>query len=156
MICDEAGVSRSSFYRLFHDKYDVMNYFFRKHCEKLILKNHHPCQCRDFMLEYANLILKYEEYFRSAFLYTGQNSFYAYLYESGVSYFSALIQARTKAPLSSSLSMKIRIYTAGVIFITEKWLNDSDRISPSELVSVTYESMPQEMLQYFTPPRKNE
>ncbi len=129
--------------------YDVMNYFFQKYCENLISEHQAPHECRAFLLGYANLARRYRKYFHSALSVEGQNSFSSFLQDYGYSYYRSVIESASGKALSEELDIKVKIFTAGTVFITREWIEGKLDISPNLLADIVFESMPPEMAKYL-------
>lgn len=74
-LITKAGVSRSTFYRLFRDKYDVMNSIFLLQSKKTVYKDPHLSNWKEWArIDMAN-IRQNIGFYRNIISYKGQNSF---------------------------------------------------------------------------------
>ena len=94
-----AGVSRSAFYRLFLDKYEVANWIYRSETEKLIREMPRLSDWKQWTLALHAYMRAHAAFFRNIAGYSGQNSFEEFLHQ----YFSGNVM-RTRADAGSPLS----------------------------------------------------
>ena len=81
MIIDEAGVGRTTFYRYFKDKYDVMNYNYMRYLQEYLMSG----KVQTFEDFFQIMTSEGTEFFRhiqKIFDSNGANSFQNYLYEA--------------------------------------------------------------------------
>lgn len=80
MIIENAGVSKSTFYRYFLDKFDVMNYNYKRVLDEIFA--HNACKSWEDLF---NSILSYIDNdidrIKNAFLYLGDNSYDKYVFD---------------------------------------------------------------------------
>ena len=143
MIINQSGVSKSTFYRYFHDKNDVLNFNSMVLAERLI--GQRVCRSwREFLLHMCRGIAEDSWYYRRAFRSSGQNAHSGFLY----SYSFGIVE---KCYLSStgqtSLSVRdrytISLYCHGCVGILQEWLNTPEDMTPEDLAGLFYEAMPE-------------
>lgn len=98
MICAEAGIGRSTFYRLFLDKHDVLVAFFTIRYDEISGRYPNPEDYTHLMTEYLTLLSDHKVFFRKAFTVTDQNSLTNYVYLAAKEYYRYHIEARKKDP----------------------------------------------------------
>ena len=132
-LADELKISRTSFYRNFRDKFDVVDWIF----ERIVVDPVNSDQLEDTyaarVLLSLEVISEHKVFFQSVMRYHGQNAFEQ-------SYFSCISQDfqkryRSRFPeVSDSFFVSwIEFYTAGIVRIVSKWLQDDCRESPQEV-----------------------
>lgn len=142
MIIRESGVSKSTFYRYFKDKYDVLNYNSMEIAEQLI--NRKVCRSwKEFLENMFLAIWQNLDYFRKAFRSSGQNahSGFLFFYSFHIVESCYLQHTRTKA-LSIHDRYVISHYCHGCVGILQDWLNEPDIMTPEQIAGIFYESMP--------------
>ncbi len=149
MICDKAGVSRSTFYRFFNDKHDVLISYFSMTYDKI--GNKYP-DAKDYKLliyEYSQLIYDDSKFFDSVLKISGQNSLRDHIYQTGFDYYVQHIENKTGKKITEELLFKIILFTAGMSSLYIEWIERGFSVAPEQLTEIIIDSMPIEMLQYF-------
>ena len=149
MIMQEAGVSRSTFYRYFKDKYEVMNANFKNLLDYYIA----PERSRNYrdlcyhLFSYAQDNLKM---FRRALESTGFNSFSNYIYE--YSYQTALTITRANRNgegFTPAEELQVDVFCNGICAVYRNIVCQRYRIDPSTAADALYEMMPESLKHYW-------
>ena len=142
MIIKESKVSKSTFYRYFKDKYDVLNYNSMKIAEQLISRN----VCHNWKEFLENMFLAIQQnlgYFQKAFRSSGQNSHSGFLYSYSFSIVEGCYLRHTGTEsLSARDRYVISHYCHGCVGLLQDWLNEPDTMTPGQMADIFYESMP--------------
>lgn len=149
MIMKEASVSRSTFYRYFKDKYEVMNANFK------ILLDYYvaPERSRNYrdlcyhLFEYAQDNLKM---FRRALESTGFNSFSNFIYE--YSYQTALAITRSNrngSGFTPAEELQVDVFCNGICAVYKNIVCQRYKIDPSTAADALYEMMPESLKHYW-------
>jgi len=149
MIMKEAGISRSTFYRYFKDKYEVMNANYKNVLDYYIVPERSK-NYRDLcfhLFEYGKDNLKI---FKRALDSTGFNSFSNFIYE--YSYETAL--AITKANRNGSgftpvEELQVDVFCNGICAVYKNMVCQRYTISPSDAADALYEMMPESLKHYW-------
>ena len=75
----KAGVSRSTFYRLFPDKFEVVNWIYQKQAEEIIKDLPDLKSWKEWTLVLHAYMREHKQFFRNIASYRGQNSFEEFL-----------------------------------------------------------------------------
>lgn len=97
-IAERAGVSKATFYRLFRDKYDVMNWIYIGPVEPLVQADPDLAKWKEWTRNNQTHLRENRQYFRNILSYTGQNSFEASL----AAYFLNNIRRSVKMKLNGA------------------------------------------------------
>ena len=149
MIMEEAGVSRSTFYRYFKDKYDVMNANFKNVLDYYI-EPHRSSGYRDLcyhLFEYGQKNLKI---FKRALESKGFNSFSNFIYE--YSYNMALKITRLNragAGFTPVEELQVDVFCNGICAVYRNIVNQRYDIDPSDAADAIYEMMPESLKHYW-------
>lgn len=144
MIIERSGVSKSTFYRHFKDKYEVLNF------NSLALGEHLIEQriCRDwheFLLKMFQAIAKDSKYYRRAFRTSGQNAHYGFLYNYSFSIVEkCYLHKMQKAELTTQEYFLFSHYCYGCVGILQDWLNRPDSLTPEEMADIFFNAMPEQ------------
>jgi len=151
MIVEEAGISRSTFYRYFKDKYEVMNANFKALLDYYVA----PERSRNYrdlcyhLFEYAQDNLKI---FRRALDSTGFNSFSNYIYE--YSYQTALAITRSNRNgegFTPAEELQVDVFCNGICAVYKNLVRQRYRIDASTAADALYEMMPESLKHYWWP-----
>lgn len=149
MIMKEAQVSRSTFYRYFKDKYDVMNANYKNMLDYYI-RPEKSSNYRDLcyhLFEYGQKNLKI---LKRALDSTGFNSLGNFIYE--YSYKTALAitkENRDGKGFTPVEELQVDIFCNGICAVYKNIASQRYAISPSEAADALYEMMPESLKHYW-------
>lgn len=141
-ICEAAEISRSTFYRHFSDKYDVMNYNYKKMFRYAMASSSSTTELATTLYE------NYRDQLRSMkniFSPEGFNAFIPYVHRFLYDKFLEMIG--TDLELSEKTLMKIDLYTCGLAGISRKWVEGNYSMTAEEFAVASLEMMPEEIRQ---------
>ncbi len=75
-LCERAGISKSTFYRLFTDKYDLAFWIYQKHTNEIVENMPSLDHWDEWTSRDLQHILKYKSFYRNIASYRGQNCLY--------------------------------------------------------------------------------
>ncbi|MBQ2755120.1 MAG: TetR family transcriptional regulator [Oscillospiraceae bacterium] len=149
MIMQEAGVSRSTFYRYFKDKYDVMNANYKMALDYYI----QPEQSKNYrdlcyhLFDHGQRNLKI---FRRALESTGFNSLSNFIYE--YSYETALKITRLNRGgngFTPVEELQVDVFCNGICAVYRNIIFQRYHIDPSAAADALYEMMPESLKHYW-------
>ena len=122
-VLERAGVSRSTFFRCFNDKYDIINWSFKRF-KNIRVKDRDRYVSFDSSLRVLlDHLEQNRRYYVQALHYTGQNSLRDYMYETNEEY---MVQcwhaAHGPAELDYGQMSTVRFAAAGFSKIIEQWV----------------------------------
>ena len=149
MIMEKATVSRSTFYRYFKDKYDVMNANYKNLLDYYVSPEH-SSNYRDlcyhlFKYGQENLMM-----FKNALNSTGFNSFRNFIYE--YSYETALAITRSNRNGSGFTpveELQVDVFCNGICAVYKNMVYQRYEINPSDAADALYEMMPASLKHYW-------
>ncbi|HHU18307.1 MAG TPA: TetR family transcriptional regulator [Clostridiales bacterium] len=144
-ILDDCKVSRSTFYRYFDDKYELMNWCYQSYVDTLLSMDGR---------KRLHLIYQFlddnHKYFERATKVHGKNSFLDFLYNYTYNLYKGIYLKNTN---SSELSDEARVILeyacAGAVHILDNWLNNGRKESVSEMAEWTFNLIPEIYRQYL-------
>lgn len=142
MITEEAGVSRATFYRHFKDKYDVMNYNYKKILDTYF----HADKCETFEdLFFYIFRCGKEEWapLKRAFETDGANSLNHFIYEYSYEVGCAAATFINGGELSESERFELEIICQGASYMFEKWVGGVYSLTPREAAKAFYDLLPE-------------
>lgn len=149
-ILQKSGMSRSTFYRHFHDKYSLMNWIYEAIADEIILENPGSIQSKNILVQCFQYIKANENYFSQIIRFHGQNSFTEFFYSHAQNTTEERIsKAIEKNSLSNELLFSIKFYCGGLALIVTEWLKSGLNESPEELAQLVYDNIPQPVKVYL-------
>lgn len=151
MIMKEASVSRSTFYRYFKDKFDVMNANFKKLLDYYVdparSKNY-----RDLCYHLFDYALENLKVFRRALDTTGFNSFSNYIYEYSYETALAITKSnRNGAGFTPAEELQVDVFCNGICAVYKNLVCQRYKIDASSAADALYEMMPESLKHYWWP-----
>lgn len=140
----ESGVSKSTFYRHFLDKYDVMNFNYTKLVEDVFAFR----LCKNWREVFQHLVTVSDENrarMRNAYCSSGANSYPEFLYSYSYDTTEKLTRERRGSGLTSEESVKLSMFCYATVWIIRDWVNGQLKVTAEELSLWLYESMPESL-----------
>lgn len=143
-ILERSGVSRTTFYRHFADKYDVINWSYKRFKNIRIQDRDLYYSFETSLRVQLQYLADHQHYFALALRYTGQNSLRDFMFEANEEY---MIQCwheahGTDRPDYAIYSM-MQFAAAGMSKIIEQWIVAGCQQEPEEVVKVMVSLMPE-------------
>ncbi|MGX8700296.1 TetR/AcrR family transcriptional regulator C-terminal domain-containing protein [Caproiciproducens sp.] len=141
-IINKCGASRPTFYRHFKDKYDLMDWIYLRHANKF--NEYRDTAGYKFLLfQSASYLKELQDYFTSIIKFHGQNSFEEFLFSYIFNYYKEHIIEKAGADqLTDDVLFSLKMYTAGLVYLTSEWLNSGLKESPEKISQIEYDNMP--------------
>ena len=151
MILEAADVSRSTFYRYFKDKYEVMNANYKNLLDYFVAPGR-SASYRDLIFQLFDFAKDHARLFKNALESTGFNSFSNFIYE--YSYDTALKITRMNRGgqgFSQAEELQVDIFCNGICAVLRNIANQRYKISASEAADALYAMMPESLKFYWWP-----
>ncbi len=143
-ICHVAEVSRTTFYRYFRDKYDVMTYNFQKLFDQY-LSTAYADSMQEFLTNMYRATQENLHQLRRAFEVLGRNSMNDVIYSYCVNALIEWISKQSGGELSKKQRIQCDILAYGISYIGDNWINGRYELTPEEAAEATIELMTPEM-----------
>lgn len=144
MIAEKAGIGRTTFYRYFQDKYDVMNYNYMRYLQDYLVSG----QINTFEDFFNIMTAEGTEFFRhikKIFDSTGANSFQNYLYEASFQAVHLVFMSRGKS-LSPTEYLQYSFLCHGIPHLYESWIKgEYSGLTSEEAAHAIYEILPEDI-----------
>ena len=149
-LITRAGVSRSTFYRLFRDKYDVMNSIYLLHSKKMVYENPHLSNWKEWVRADLPHIRRHIGFFRSVISYKGQNSFL----DSAKEYYrdNMLRHIRKhfkEGDLPEEIAFSVDVYIQVSVFAVAWWIQGNCETPIETLISYVEGCIPRRIRHFF-------
>lgn len=149
MIMKESGVSRSTFYRYFKDKYEVMNANY-KNLLDYYADPERSSNYRDLCFHLFDYGFKNIDMFKKALESKGFNSFRNFIYE--YSYETALAitkENRDGEGFTPAEELQVDIFCNGICAVYENMASERYNLTAEEAADALYEMMPESLKHYW-------
>jgi len=151
MILEEAKVSRSTFYRYFKDKYEVMNANYKSILDEF-LSSESSRSCRDLYRQLFSHAQENPKIIKRALESTGYNSFsnfiYDYSYNAALEITKANRQGQGFTPVEE---LQMDVFCTGVCSVYRNIVSQGYKLSATEAADALYEMMPESLKHYWWP-----
>ncbi|MBQ4339722.1 MAG: TetR family transcriptional regulator [Firmicutes bacterium] len=149
MIIKDAGVSRSTFYRHFKDKYEVMNANYKNILDYYIVPERSK-NYRDLCYHLFSYAQNHLKILKRALDSTGFNSFSNFIYE--YSYQTALKITklnRNGGGFTQAEELQVDVFCNGICTVYKNIANQKYHMDPSVAADALYEMMPESLKHYW-------
>ncbi|MEG0778112.1 MAG: TetR/AcrR family transcriptional regulator [Oscillospiraceae bacterium] len=141
MILDRSGVSKSTFYRLYLDKYDVMFYNYKRRLDKWV--GSEECKSwRELYLRIFTATNKDRKREKNAFSYVGTNSYFSALYTYSFEKIEKITVTARGTPLTKEERLQLSLFCYGGISVNMDWINNKFECSIDEMTEQIFMAMP--------------
>ena len=149
MIMEKATVSRSTFYRYFKDKYDVMNANYKNLLDYYVSpersSNYRDLCYQLFKYGQENLMM-----FKNALNSTGFNSFRNFIYEYSYETALAITKSnRNGQGFTPVEELQVDVFCNGICAVYKNIVYQRYEINPSDAADALYEMMPESLKHYW-------
>ena len=149
MIMKEANVSRSTFYRYFKDKYDVMNANYKNLLDYYISPDK-SSSYRDLCAHLFQYGLEHLTIFKRALDSTGFNSFSNFIYEYSYQTALRITKAnRNGEGFTPAEELQADVFCNGICAVYRNMVWQRYKIDASAAADALYEMMPESLKHYW-------
>lgn len=132
MIVETAGISKSTFYRHFLDKYDVMNYNYKRALDEIFARN--ACKSwNELFLNILTFIEKDVDRVKHAFLYLGANSYEQYVFDYSFNRMKEKCIEKRGVELGDDEIYTAKLIIYGCVYAVKDWVFSKKRITKQAL-----------------------
>ncbi len=143
-ISEEAGISRTTFYRYYRDKYDVMNDNYKRLLDHYVSGNY----CRNYLELFEYMYIGAREIFPDMsrmFASAGVNSFSEFIYRYSFETLESITMRERGNRLSEEERMQCDLFCWGLSFMYEKWIIGEYSIPIRQAAKALYDVFPTSM-----------
>lgn len=149
MIMQEANVSRSTFYRYFKDKYDVMNANFKNILDYYIAPERSK-NYRDLCVHLFEYGLEHLNVFRRALDSTGFNSFGNFIYQYSYQMALEITKAnRNGEGFTPAEELQVDVFCNGICAVYKNMACQRYKLDAVTAADALYEMMPESLKHYW-------
>ena len=151
-IIGNCGYSKTTFYRLFRDKFDLMAWdYIQGHQQIMAQTEHADYEWRRTLLEGALLFHGQKEYLKNVLLHTGGLDSFSRAMKQ-IHYDSlrkCVLAASGMQELDVKTEMYVRTYCQGTVDLICDWIMGAYDVGPEELAEVFENCLPRPLHQYL-------
>ncbi|MDD6808087.1 MAG: TetR/AcrR family transcriptional regulator [Oscillospiraceae bacterium] len=148
-IYELAGISKATFYRHFHDKYDVMNYNYKM----LLDYSGNLDSVHSFEDLYFQLFSGAQDYWgpiKRTFKSTGYNSFRHFIATYSYDYAENIVKLnRDGKGFTETEKLQCVVYVYGIAEMYERWTYGQINLSAKEAAKALFDMMPETVKYYW-------
>ncbi len=149
MVINECDVSRSTFYRHYSDKYDLMNWCYQSYVDTLI-KNVRKGDWEHQLCLIFQFFSDHHQYFEKAFKVQGKNSFESFLYEYSYAFYRETYLKNTgDEELNTEARIALEFNCMGAVYVVRQWLDSGRSVSVTELAKIIFQLIPEMYRKYL-------
>lgn len=141
-LVDEAQLSRQTFYRYFNDKYDLVNWYFKKLCDSSFFLMGKELTLEEALISKFTFIENEKLFFSAAFKSQDYNSLLKYDYNMIYNFYLDWLNEKTKGSVTSEMKVVLKLYCSGSIALTQQWATGELDITKEEIVKDLILSIP--------------
>lgn len=151
-IIENCGYSKTTFYRLFKDKYDLMAWdYIRRHRQIMDQTENTDYEWKRTLIEGSFLFEEQKDYLKNLLLHTnGLDSFSRYMKQVHFdSLRKCVLDTSGMKELDVKTEMYVRTYCQGTTDLTCDWIMGMYDVTPEELAEVFEECLPYPLHKYL-------
>ena len=144
-IIENCGYSKTTFYRLFKDKYDLMAWDYAQRLQAIIGQTaKEDYEWKQILLDVALLYNEQKDYLRNLLLHTrGYESFSRHMKRLNIEGLTkCVLNASGMKELDIKTEMYVRTYCQGTVDLSCDWIMGTYQVTPEELAAVFEDCLP--------------
>lgn len=148
-IIDNSGVSKSTFYRYFKDKYAIVEFEFANDIK--IFDSYIPGYCHTLKEMHKHIfenIYNRRNYYSKIVKIEGQNSFVEMISHIGINVFFRIYREKN-LEIPKELKEMTELYCYGFAMLTQSWATQGFKESPEYISKVSYACIPEIIKEYL-------
>jgi len=144
LIIKRSGISKSTFYRYFLDKYDVMNYNYKRNLDRWIVGS--KCKnWRDLYYCIFSSSMKDRQREHHAYAVGGDNSYSKFLHDYSYKTIENMTVSCRGYPLTKEEQFNLSLFCYGGIALNVDWLSGKLDCTVDEMTDMIFMAMPESM-----------
>ena len=149
-IIEAADVSRPTFYRHFKDKYDLVNWYFQKLCDKSFLQMGVSLTITEALNRKFEFLRGEKDFFAAAFSCRSQNNLMDYDYQCIYKFYSDFIRKGGEDDFTPEIRFLLEMYCHGSIIMTAQWAVSGMSTPPEQMAAYLVAALPPKLSEKFT------
>lgn len=151
-IIENCGYSKTTFYRLFKDKYDLMAWDYAQRLQAIVGQTERAdYEWKQILWDVALLYNEQKDYLRNLLLHTsGYESFSRHMKQLHIEGLTkCVLDATGLKELDIKTEMYVRTYCQGTVDLSCDWIMGAFPVTPEELAAVFEDCLPVPLQKYL-------
>lgn len=149
-IAKECGISRTTFYKYFKDKYDVVQWIYEKEVKRIREENKDLDSWKGLVLALMYLAAGKRRMFLTSYRNGEQNSLFDTAFQCGYDYCRDLILEETGwKELPPDIAFSVRMNTYAAVQMQKEWIMNGMKESPEQIATYICNNMPVPLQRFF-------
>ena len=150
-LLKEANVSKSTFYRYFRDKYDLMNQCYASVSEKMLDSCSDATSFLEIMERQFSFYYENRRFFKNAFQISEEaDSLLKYIIDYSILYYTRVICEKSgTSSLPVEVSKAIQFYCYGSVNLIKEWIKEGSKTNYLDESHIHYELLPRIIKEYL-------
>jgi AcrR family transcriptional regulator len=149
-VVDKCGTTRTTFYRYFKDKYDIMNSVYKRKVDNIIREYIDSDDIKQMYCDILTYMENRKQYYSSIVKYSGQNSFYEYIVEYGADFFEKrLLKKIGEDAVTHRIHRLVLGYCYGSGHLIIDWLNENCNIGIDDFANLLIDLGPASIAEHL-------
>jgi AcrR family transcriptional regulator len=150
-IIQEADVSRSTFYRYYYDKHDLLNSNYEKILENTLYRFNEGISWKDSVYSIYSVIKENLKLFQNAFRSSDVNSLKNYIFNMSKDFHIAVLEKNGVDIHDWKTIKALESYIYGNLEITQIWVMEGMKEPLEDFIEVLIMGIPSQFIHYFCP-----
>ncbi len=151
-IIADVGVSRTTFYRHFEDKFALVHWIYGQYMDELTQRHKDAADFRQLISELLHFFQEKRSFFIKILTYSGQNTFYNYFFSRTTEYLTnQIVKTMSGNELTRSDQLMIRYHCGGILKVIYDWIDGNCVEPPEDIADILSEMASGQHRMYSTP-----
>ncbi len=143
-LLEKVGVSRSTFYRHYRDKYDLLNQIYQLILDDTLFTVTEGASYKTVFYNLYTVLSTYPAFFKNALSSTDHNSLRNYIYEQSYGFFERTLEADGMDMKDTYHRLLLTGYITGSLEVTCAWAQNGMKEPLDMMFKLSYQMMPSE------------
>ena len=148
-IVSNTTLTRQTFYRYFKDKYDLVNWYFRKMAEQSIAQMNKGASLKEGLMKKFQFIQEEKTFFTQAFKSNDYNSLVQYDFEYIYEFYKQMFEQKLNHQCDAKMDFLLQMYCRGSVDMTVDWVLNDMPIKKEEIVQYLMDAIPDKLEAYM-------
>lgn len=148
-IVAECGVSRQTFYRNFHDKYDLIDWYYNELLIQRFLLTGRGEPYKESWVKKLTFMQSEKDFYMGAYRNQAQNFLREYDAALVIEAYRKYIMKKTGQSISEDVDFMLELFCRGALVMAIKWVRGKSEDSPERMAEKMIKSMPLELADIF-------